>query len=175
MQIWQNTSSALVPHHGDLLRHEDVQLVANADNVAAEHVVLGEDADWLGQALQFLNDVLAHVHPAPLPRQVVRLELGVYAVKTGLGNPLLERLATLAGVGARGVAPVGEMPQAKSQQVLRRHPADLRVVRNDGGKTFLAALGAEVDDRDAPALERRGLLLGMAEENQPVAVPSFRR
>ena len=102
-------------HHGDLLRHEDVQLVANADNVAAEHVVLGEDADWLGQVLQLPDDMFADIHPAPLPWQGVRLELGVDAVKTGLCNPLLERLAPLARVGARGVAPVGEMPQAKRQ------------------------------------------------------------
>ena len=42
-----------------------------------------------------------------------------------------------------------------------------------GGETFLAAFGAEVDDRDAPALERRRFVGGMAEQNQPVAVPVF--
>ena len=57
--------------------------------------------------------------------------------------------------------------------MLRRHPADLGVVRDHGGETFLAAFGAEVDDRDAPALERCRFVGGMAEQNQPVAVPVF--
>ncbi len=35
-------------HHGDFLRHLDTDFIADANDVAGEHVVLGEDADRFG-------------------------------------------------------------------------------------------------------------------------------
>ena len=104
---------------------------------------------------------------------MIRLELYVDALKTGVEDFPLESGSALLGVGAGGIAPVGKMFQAKREQMLRGLSANLGVVRDDTWVTLAGALSAEVYHGNISPLKILGFLRRVPKQDQAVAVPVF--
>lgn len=152
----------------DFIGDGNVQAAAGVEDLLADKIIAGKDANWPGELFNPAGEVFDDVLAVEIGG-VGRVE--DVAIEGGGADAVLKMFAAPFGPIEAGVAGVGEVFEAAFEKVIERQVSDSAVVGFEPRQGGNEARGADVDDGDGDGAECVGDALVFDARDDAVAVP----